>query len=162
MNKTLTGIIGAALLGISSFACDSSEKTEEKISPVLHEKAEVYDAIYVPGRHGSGSSVGPAFGVDGSVGIAVTRVNVTIADTWAIVFSCEHGVKFISQGTDERHKNQYMELSRGDSVYVDYTETFELSYKKNSSGNWELVRTDLVDRDYLGATVFKKASEKNK
>lgn len=111
---------------------------------------------YIPSRHGSGSGIGPSIGFDGNVGIAITSVSVNIPEKYAVVYKCKHG-KFISEGTDQRHKDLWERFTEGDSVNVSYREVFQSYYEdKDDDDDLDLVSRTLVDYDFLDAVVTKK------
>ena len=146
------------ILALAFNKCNLPEERQE-FSDILYEPAIVTEVAYSPSRHGSGSGVGPTIDFDGNVGIAITHVSVDVPEKYAVVFKCKHG-KFISEGSDQRHKELWERFYERDSVTVSYKEIFKSVYQdKNDDGKKDLVSRTLIAYDFLDAQVIKKTKK---
>jgi|SRR3989344_2101484 len=152
----------AATSLVALVGCDEIKYSQ---SPVLHEDAYVADTVYTPSRHDLGLGltvlpVGDSFGVDfsGNMGLRLGN-NVQISSSrvpekWAVVFKCKHG-GFISQGSDERHKNLYQKFASNSlpqSVNITYREIYRDLFRDiNKDGTNELASRTLTKYDFLDA-----------
>ena len=143
--------------GLTASLLAGCEETKTEYSPILHEDAVVSDVVYTPSRHGSGSGIGPTIDFDGNIGIGFTDVTVNIPKKYAVVFECQHG-KFISEGTDQRHKDLWGRLKENMEVDVTYKERFRSVYDtdKDGDGQKDLISRALVGYDFLDAQPKKK------
>lgn len=144
-----SGLSYTLALGLSLFS--GCRETKIEYSPVLYEDATVVDVVYVPSRHGSGA--GPTFAMDfdgnPSMGIAVTSVEID--ENYAVVFKCQHG-KFISEGSDERHKDLWKRMAEEMEVDVTYKEIYRVVYDDiDKDGKKEVIEKVLTGRDFLDA-----------
>ena len=131
-------------------SCNRIE-TKTELSDVLNENAIVAETVYSPSRHGSGSGIGPTMDFDGNIGIGISSVSVNIPEKYAVVFKCQHG-KFISEGTDQRHKDLWQRLIEGQEVTVTYKEIFESTYQDtDGDGKKEVTNRKLIGYDFLDA-----------
>jgi len=146
-----------SLLLSSSFVLGcSGRETRREVSDILHEDAIVVDVVYTPSRHGSGAGLGPTIDFDGNIGISFSSVSVNIPEKYAVVFKCEHG-KFISAGTDARHKELWERLQEGQDVDVTYREIFESTYEDiDKDGKKDLIKRKLIAYDFLDAQLKEK------
>ena len=139
------------LLPLLLASCGSGIETKTELSDVLTEDAIVSEIVYMPSRHGSGSGIGPTMDFDGNIGFAFSSVSVSIPEKYAVVFKCQHG-KFISEGTDQRHKDLWQRLSEGHEVVVTYKEIFKSTYQDtDGDGKKEVIKRELVAYDFLDA-----------
>lgn len=143
---------GGGVGGLIVYDYINADRVVTEYSQVLYEDAVVSDVVYSPSRHGSGSGIGPTMDFDGNMGLAITSTNVRIPEKYAVVFECEHG-KFISEGTDTRHKDLWNKLKEGMEVEVSYREKFQATYGKDNDGDGErdLVSRELVGYDFIDA-----------
>lgn len=151
MNRNL-GKVYATIAGLSLATLVGCKEVRHTASDILHEDARVAETVYTPSRHGSGSGVGPTFDpVSGNVGVGITSVSVRIPEKYAVVFQCDHG-KFISEGTDQRHKALWEKLSEGQAVDVTYREQYREEWDDiDRDGEKDLVSRTLIDYDFLDA-----------
>lgn len=129
LNKAgiLACIVWLGVLG----GCYKTEYGQE-----LTERAEVDDTILAPSQHGSASGIA----IDGKGRVGPTFSSVDIAEKYAVVFRCQHG-KFIIEGTDDRHKDLWQRMKRGEQVIVRYRE----QYRVEKDGSKTLTKYDFLD-----------------
>ena len=137
--------------------CNS--KWERITSDTLHEDAIVLEKIFTPSRHETKMS--PALIDGGMIGIGIhgggfncngiVITNSTVPEIFGILFKCKHGT-FTSQGSDERHKQLYMKLEKGDKVDVTYKEMFNIYLeRRDRNSKWSVKTTELAGFDFLDA-----------
>ncbi|MDI6820558.1 MAG: hypothetical protein QMD65_00040 [Patescibacteria group bacterium] len=116
--------------------------TEKEYSPVLREKGEIVDLIYVPSRHGSGLS--PSIDMDGKLGLQLTSISV--AEKYVVIFRCEkHGTIFIIEKNQRKTKRLWERFKKGQQVTISYREVYE------TRRDGEKLERKLVDLDFLDA-----------
>lgn len=143
------GFIGASFLVLTG--CSGRDIKIEK-SSVLHEPAVVVDLIYIPSRHGSGTSPQIGFNGDGELSLGLEFTSMNMPEKYGAVFKCQHG-NFPVSGPDSSYQALWSKLSEGDSVDVSYQEIYRNTYEdSNGGGNKELISSELVDYDFLDAT----------
>ena len=133
-------VTGLALLAFSG--CKTSKYAQ---SDIMTEKGKVYDTWYSASQHGSG--MGPTIDLTGEGGIGVAFTSVDIPEKYALIINCEHGVRFITEGTDDKHKELYFRISRDDSV--------DISFRENYIETWDgdsLISRERTSYDFLDAT----------
>jgi hypothetical protein len=70
----------------------------------------------------------------------VTYQSIDIPSKYAVIFRCQHG-KFIVEGTDDRHKDLWQRMKKGEQVTVSYYEV----YTVDRHGNRALKRLKFGD-----------------
>ena len=153
--KTLPYILAAGLALGTLTGC---RVTHTEVSDVLHEDAKVVQTIYSPSRHGSGVSpqINNLFSDDGpSFELEITSIDMS--EEYAVVFECQHG-KFVSEGSDQRHKDLWSRLKEGQEVDVTYKEIYRTTYEEDKDGDGEkdLVERVLTGFDFLDAQPKEK------
>ncbi len=149
--------------------------TKMENSKVLHEPAVVSETVRSPSRHdteielkalnmsGRGfGSIGMDYGGNMGIGIGggLQISSSKVPEKYGVVFKCQHG-KFISEGSDNRHKDLWSRLSEGDSVDVNYMEIYQTTYQdSNKDGTDDIIKRVLIGYDFLDARVTRKASDK--
>ncbi len=145
-----TGLTISTLVG-----CGDGTEIRDEESKIMHENAIVRDVAYCPPRHGEDSGMNPTFHTDGegnpSIGLSPYHITVDLPAVYAVIFECKHG-KFISQGTDTRHKNLWEKLKENQEVDVTYMELYKSTYRDiDNDGKKDLVERRLVKYDFLDA-----------
>ena len=91
--------------------------------------------------------------MDGDLGFALTSSKVTIPETWGVYFRCSHGAKFAVDGSSKEYKELWERLDPGMNVDIEYKEVFNSRYEdQDKDGELELVKTEMVDYDFITAT----------
>ncbi|MBI2044548.1 hypothetical protein HYT23_00665 [Candidatus Pacearchaeota archaeon] len=127
-----------ALTSLALLAFGGCRNTKYTQSGIMTERGKVYDTWYSASQHGSG--IGPTINLTGEGGIGVAFTSVDIPEKYALIIDCEHGVRFITEGTDEEHKKLYYRISRGDSV--------DISYRENYTEVWD--GDSFISREHTG------------
>ncbi len=103
----MKNIILTLFISLSIFSCTKLSETKEELGTVV-------DVIYLPGQHYSGS------GISHNGDFVVT--SGTTDDTYAVVFECEHKVKFSIKTPNSIAKTLYNQLHKNDKVKILYKE----------------------------------------
>lgn len=101
--------------------------TRSTVSGVMTEPATVVDLVYTPSSHGDGIS--PSITMDGKLGIQFTSIDVK--SKYAVIFECQHG-KFIVENNQDKAKELWGRLHKGQSVTVTYREEYEEQYGEDN------------------------------
>lgn len=120
--KTLAAF---SIFAVLVAGCAKTEYSEERT-----ELAEITEVVYTPSQHGFGTGVGMS--MKGNP--VVTTNNITVPETFAVVFKCEHG-KFIVQ-----RKDAWAKAVVGARVMVRYREVYEVTDEART-----LVKYDFID-----------------
>jgi len=127
------------LIGCTSISSITGRYTSE----ILTEKAVVLETIYTPFlRSGYPASYQHSFN-----SFTQTYDIPEMVSRYSIVFHCEHDMNFVIEGEGDVYKLYWQTFSKGDSVYIQYKET----YKKDKDG-YKII----TDFDFIDAIKFKK------
>lgn len=105
------------------FGCDDTHQ----ITLNLKERGKVYDTAFMPAGHGHGESFNYK---DWST----SSVDTDIPARYAIVFKCQHGGKFVIDGS--RGEALYRKLEKGQSVIIDYQENWRIVSSKTATNRY--------------------------
>lgn len=114
------------------FAIIGCDLPRTEYSKDLEEPAVVCETVYTPATHGE--AFGPTMSLSGKIGFA--NVDVDTAESFAVVFKCQHG-KFIV-----KRKDIWEKVKSGDKVSVKYREVYRVVEGKDPV---------LVDYDFIDA-----------
>lgn len=118
-----------SILAVSLAILASGCGPEHEFSVPMTEPGKVSKLVFVPSGHGSDVAVGNSIGSNGSVGITVTPIDVSIPARYGIVFECQHGTFAV-----EGHKWEWLwkKLKEGQRVTIRYREVYEVDSKSGS------------------------------
>lgn len=138
--KTLLGLwLLVIFMSIVMFGCSMMDW---EIRKEPKQEAAVVVDTYHTNEH-SDTDLSPTISMsDGSIGLAVNTV--TIPEQWGVAFRCQHG-KFVSQGSDIRHKNLWQRLDRGMNVIILYEEVYRVYTEGPKIGKKEFVKLDFLN-----------------
>jgi hypothetical protein len=139
----------AGTLTIAALAGCDRQIVRQTFSEEMREPAKVIQPVYTPERHGSGSSSGTTFDMDGNIGVHFSDVDVHTKAVYGVVFECQHG-NFVSQGTDERHEDLWKRMRQGSNVTITYREVYSDTIQV-TDGKETLLGRGLVDYDFIDA-----------
>ena len=154
-NNLVRKIASIVSLPLAIYGCNFTEINTE-YSKTLEEEAVVVETVYNPSTHRSELQLVPTVDFDGDITLSFENVNIDIPAKYAVFFKCQHG-KFISEGTDQRHKDLWGSLSENDEVIVQYREMYKNTYKDiDDDGKKDLIESHLISYDFLDAQRKRK------
>ena len=118
----------------------------QEYGPVLHEPATVIETIYSPPASHHRSGYVPTINHKGEMKLRYREWTDNTPAIYGVVFKCQHG-QFVSQGSDQRHKDLWKRLPKYSQVDVSYREVFRVHHDGNR---------EIIDLDFLDAVVTAK------